>query len=174
MPNKIEIAEYLRQVKLTYGSYSLSLIFLNDPSLYGLIESRGLDVGSTVSLGRQNGTYYSGIDIYCSIEASCGNPVFNMTFLKLWFMGVISLTGDYLKQNDYFDKRPELEFFRHIRNAISHGNKFTFKKNEPKRPAQFGDFVICHELQGRTFLFDYMNPGDLFDLLDYLERYLRE
>jgi hypothetical protein len=30
---------------------------------------------------------------------------------------------------------PELEFFRHVRNAAAHGNRFTFVGAEPRRAA---------------------------------------
>ena len=61
------------------------------------------------------------------------------------------------------------EFFRHIRNAISHGNRFTFSRNEPSRPAAFKNKTIDHNLNGyENVLFTFIGIGDTLDLLDHL------
>ncbi len=53
------------------------------------------------------------------------------------------------------DQSPEFEFFRHIRNAASHGNKFYFEKHEPKRQAHWRGKVIDEKMKGpQNPLFD--------------------
>ena len=46
------------------------------------------------------------------------------------------------------DHRPILEFFRHVRNGVSHGNKLFFKNWEPARPAAWRTLTIDHTLKG--------------------------
>lgn len=88
-------------------------------------------------------------------------------------MTIISWVGDELSNNGYFDKTPELEFFRHLRNGISHGNKFSFKNDEPTRLAKFKGFEITKVIQGKTVLFEFISTGDLFDLFDHIKTHLR-
>jgi len=74
---------------------------------------------------------------------------------------------------------------RHMRNAVAHGNKFHFKSGQPSRPAHNGlallrgwdadsesDFHIDAELEGQPFLFDWMEPGDVLDVLLSISAYL--
>ena len=88
-------------------------------------------------------------------------------------MTMTSWIGHELKSKQYFDKTPELEFFRHLRNGLSHGNKFYFREGEPKRPARFKTFEITRCLQGQEVAFSFINTGDFFDLFDYLKAHLR-
>ena len=83
---------------------------------------------------------------------------------------MLSWVGDALSENKYFDKMPELEFFRHLRNGISHSNKFNLVQyGEPKRPAKFKNFEITPALENQPVLFEFISTGDLFDLFDYIK-----
>jgi len=48
------------------------------------------------------------------------------------------------------DQSPEFEFFRHVRNASSHLNRFCFRSEEPRRPASWRSVSINHELKGNA------------------------
>jgi hypothetical protein len=77
------------------------------------------------------------------------------------------------------DQSPEFEVFRHLRNAAAHGNYFYFKKDEPRRRASWGRFVIDDKLKG-TFnplsgiecIGDTISPADVLALLKSIERRL--
>lgn len=103
---------------------------------------------------------------------------------RLWLGGALLALGDELTRASYFDRRPDLEFIRHLRNGVAHGNKFHFCNGEPRRPAHFTGpdqrlmpngtitppgqrrtFEITFALQGKTVLFDFLGPGDICDLL---------
>ncbi len=168
-----EIASLIEQLQATYAATSTSLVMLNDPDFHRLLQDKGYDAGSTMRLGRRDNTYYEGIRLWDSIHLAKENSQYNLNFLGSLFMTMVSWIGHELSENHYFDKTPELEFFRHLRNAISHGNNFHLKNGEPRRPAQFKEFIITSNLHGKPVLFEFMSTGDLFDLLDYTKVHLR-
>jgi hypothetical protein len=103
---------------------------------------------------------------------------------RLWIGGALLTLGDELAKAAYFDRRPDLEFIRHLRNGVGHGNTFHFLHGEPRRPAHFSGpagrempdgsftpqgqqntFEITAALEGQTVLFDFVGPGDVCDLL---------
>lgn len=67
--------------------------------------------------------------------------------------------------------QPEVEFFRHIRNASAHGNTFRFKKykdgqEEPVRSAVWRKIEITKKMEGTRLFFEFLSAGDLIYLLD--------
>jgi len=77
------------------------------------------------------------------------------------------------------DQSPEFEIFRHLRNAAAHGNYFYFKKDEPRRRAAWGRFVIDDKLKGSfnplsgvECIGDTISPADVLALLQSIERRL--
>lgn len=77
------------------------------------------------------------------------------------------------------DQSPEFEVFRHLRNAAAHGNYFYFKKDEPRRRAAWGRFVIDDKLKGSfnplsgvECIGDTISPADVLALLQNIERRL--
>ena len=114
---------------------------------------------------------------------------------ELWLSYSLIRLGDELESNSYFDQGPALQFVRHLRNGVAHGNKFdirTHGSNKPPPPAYFTGprhdfnlfgvftspsevertFVITPALNGTKVLFDYVGPGDVLDLLLYVTYYL--
>ena len=75
------------------------------------------------------------------------------------------------------DQSHAFEVFRHVRNAAAHGNNFFFKKDEPRFPASWGNFVIDDKLKGRfnplfgvECIGDTFSPADALALLQNIER----
>lgn len=170
-----EIAEVIDRLRAYYVGASVGLVLLNDDDVLRVIESKGYDLGSRTRLGRRDGTYHDNLpDLWTAIREVRGSPGFNLDFLAGLLMVAVSWVGDDLRRNGYFDKTPELEFFRHLRNAVSHGNRWHFTGGEPKRPAVFGSFTLSaalHEQEG--VLFDFMSTGDVADLLEHTAAHLR-
>jgi hypothetical protein len=80
--------------------------------------------------------------------------------------------------------KPAFEFFRHVRNAASHNNKwhFTIKRrvHEPSRHAEWGAFTIDHTLKGpldplhdKDCIYGTLHPADLLGLLRDVEVLLK-
>lgn len=91
--------------------------------------------------------------------------------------------GDALERNGYFDRAPELELIRHLRNGIAHGNRFHIRDPEKlkKYPAHNRDgyhngtiFKITPELDGQPVLFDFIGAGDVLDLLHSVGHHLKQ
>lgn len=134
---------------------------------------QGLDPGSTSRLGRRDDSYYEDRDVYEAISVARDNRGFNLDFLGGLITTAVSWIGDELSANECFDKSPELELFRHIRNGLSHGNRFHFRSGEPRRPAKLRGYVLDASLHGQNILFEYLSTGDVFDLLDHVRDHLQ-
>lgn len=72
---------------------------------------------------------------------------------------------------------PEIQFFRHIRNASSHNNRFHFERTQPKHMAAWRTRSIetslrgvDHPLANTVCFFDYLGPADLVLLLWDIEQ----
>lgn len=110
---------------------------------------------------------------------------------RSWLVGSLLTVGDALTKHRYFDRAPELELLRHVRNGIAHGNVFHFGRGKKrkenldrlaKHPAHNklawirGDkkteFEITAALEGQSVLFDFMGPGDVLDLIMSVGLYL--
>ena len=83
----------------------------------------------------------------------------------------------YESVKDRNDQSPEFEFFRHVRNASSHRNRFYFTEKEPSRPAAWRGAVLDHmqrgsanPLQGAVCFGPILGPADLIDLLADIEK----
>lgn len=168
-----DIADLIAELRLAFATLTLMPALINQPDFLDYLDSHGFDRGSSVRLGRKDGTYYEGLDIHESLASAVGHGPFNRLQLGLALFVIFSFVGDRLAQEKYFDKTPELEFFRHLRNALSHGNKFHFIGKEPARPASFRAFSLVRADEGSTLFFEYMSTGDAMDLLDHVEAHLR-
>lgn len=102
---------------------------------------------------------------------------------RVWLSGALITLGDALTTHSYFDRAPELELVRHMRNAVAHGNRFKLANGEPRRPAHNllamvrgwnsdTQFVVTPGLEGRRLLFDWMHPGDILDVFLSVSNYL--
>jgi len=166
------IANTIARMRDTLAGTATFLMVLNHPEFFSILQSFGLDPGSTMELGRRDGTKHPPLDIHESVRRIRGNPQFNLDYVGVILMATISLVADRLSRNAYFNKTPEPEFLRHIRNAIAHGNRFHMRSDEPRRPARFHDFEIAKSLEGTRLFWDFMAPGDVLDLLQEVESQL--
>lgn len=148
------------------------------------------NVGPAVVAGREiqrlDGTsHYYALAHYADVAATSSG--YREVRDRLWPAGALLALGDALADVQYLDRAPDLEFVRHLRNGVAHGNRFHLRGTEPKRPAHFSGpdrrgrpdgsttergrqtyFEIVPELNGKAVLFEFLGPGDLADLLLHL------
>jgi len=74
---------------------------------------------------------------------------------------------------------PVFQFFRHVRNAASHGNRWHFRGKEPSARGQWNGFVIedtlkgaSNPLHGTQCIYGTLKPADMLYLVRDVERLL--
>ena len=106
---------------------------------------------------------------------------------RVWLTGALMTLGDALRQHAYFDRAPELELIRHLRNAVGHGNRFRIdspaslakfpahtRDAEPQPGNNRGGYIeITPSLHGKPCLFDYIEAWELVTLFQAVGGYLR-
>lgn len=142
--------------------------------------------GHIVPIGtvkRKDGTAHA-FDFRLFLHRAGTDVLITSELERVWLAGSLLKLGDVLAQHQYFDRAPELELLRHLRNGIAHGNRFRIDNpaNLSKFPAHNRDawvksdtkavFEITPMVQGHTVLFDYMGAGDVLDLLMSVGLYL--
>jgi hypothetical protein len=111
------------------------------------------------------------------LRLASASPEITGELPRVWLAGSLLAVGDTLSRNDYFDRAPELELVRHLRNGITHGNRFVIRKPDKRKkfPAHNRDawvrsnkktiFEISPALNGQPVLFNYLGAGDVVDVL---------
>ena len=134
---------------------------------------------------RLDGTAHS-FDLSHAIRNIAASAEFRNRRERLWLSSLLLAVGDELAGMEpyYFDRGPDLEMIRHLRNGVAHGNRFDLRAGQPIRPAWFTGgrgaradgssapattFVIRPELDGMRVLFDFMGPGDVLELVQHIE-----
>lgn len=111
------------------------------------------------------------------LQAASSDVEISKDLELVWLSGSLLAVGDALSHHQYFDRAPELELVRHLRNGIAHGNRFRIDHPEKleRYPAhnryawvqsdKKTVFEITQELNGQSVLFDYIQAGDVIDIL---------
>lgn len=129
-------------------------------------------VGSNVlPIPRLDGTQHAYSVQWAAAGASAG--LYRDEFERIWLGAALMELGDRLDTYGYLDRGPDLEFVRHLRNAVGHGNRFDLRGGAPHRPARFtgatgSHFEVTPSLNGDWLLFDFMGPGDVCDLFQFI------
>ena len=64
------------------------------------------------------------------------------------------------------DDRPIVQFFRHVRNGISHDNVFYIRGGEPRKPAKWRGMEVTKSLNGTVVLYKFLRPADVLRLIN--------
>jgi hypothetical protein len=89
-----------------------------------------------MDFSRNDGTKHPPLDVHESVTRIRDNPQYNPDYVGVFLMVSVTLIADHLSRNSYFAKTPELEFLRHVRNTVAHGNRFNLIPDEPRCPAR--------------------------------------
>lgn len=142
--------------------------------------------GDRIPIGtvkRKDGTEHQFHFLHYLKEAS-NDKIVSEELERVWLSGSLLRLGDALAIHNYFDRAPELELVRHLRNGIAHGNRFRIDnpsglKKFPahnrlalSRSSLKTDFEISPRLNGTKVLFDFMEAGDVLDVLTSVAMYL--
>lgn len=165
----------LGNARLIYVGATLFLYLINHEDHFQRLRADLFPTpDNSTDLARHDGSMYEIKNYGPLVEQLRSNNKFNLEYQGILIQSTFMNIGNELAKHDYFDKTPELEFFRHIRNALGHGNKFNLRGKEPIRPASFRGRTITRDLNGQPVFFKFMCPGDAFDLIDHLENHLRK
>ena len=105
---------------------------------------------------------------------------------RVWLTGALIFAGDSLSRFKYFDRSPGLEIVRHLRNAAAHNNRFQI--DNPNQLVKFpahtklstrgfpvsSVFEITSDLDGKFLMWEYMEAGDILDIIISAGYYLQE
>ena len=78
--------------------------------------------------------------------------------------GFLGSSYEVLKDNHY-STDPLWQFFRHLRNACFHGNKFHFRGSGPRHKAEWRGLKITSALDKTPLFFSFLLVGDVIWLL---------
>jgi hypothetical protein len=67
---------------------------------------------------------------------------------------------------------PTFQFFRHVRNAASHGNRWNLYPGQPSIPASWGAHTLDPSWHDKPCFFEKLGPADLLYLIRDIERLL--
>lgn len=177
----------IQEARAPIAAFTLGIVAFTNPAIRKLISTGGLSssVFTTAECpilipdqdGRLTTSGHYELQLTPSLEYITSNPGSSFTFLSFGIRAALLNVGDAFAKVDYLDKSPELEFLRHIRNAVAHGNSFNFL-HPLKRTASFKTYTITDSLQGSKLFRDhegdgYLHEGDALALLDFLESKVR-
>lgn len=186
-----ETIDLIEHMKASYAASSFGVALMTNelglPFLNNLVKINELTPPLSVVLPKKmetrqavsntiKGESYK-LDIEQSIKYISSNPQARIDFLRNLTAAIIISVGDAIARNQYFDRDPAIEFLRHLRNGIAHGNRFNFKHGEPKRLAFFKNFKITEDLEGSVVLIEdresFIDIGDIFELFDFIALHLK-
>src|SRR5207302_8761734 len=132
---EFEIGQLAQELFTGYMAYASTSDLLGRPELSAVLASiEASNPGpAPVPIGliqRRDGSeiYY---DLAHAVRQISASAEYQGTYDRLWLAGALLTLGDRLKVEGYFDHGPDLEFVRHLRNGVAHGNRFHFLPNEP-------------------------------------------
>ena len=182
--NAFDIGQLAENLSSGYYAHLAAMTVAVDPRARVLAPP--IVPGNLVPIGfvtRNDGTHHAFHFLHYLNEAGV-NPIIRDELERIWLTGALLRLGDALAQDNYFDRAPELELIRHLRNGVSHGNRFrldspasllTYPAHN-KLAAVRGDlkpeFEITASLNGAKVLFDFMGAGDVLDLIKSVGLYL--
>lgn len=167
-----------------YYAHAAAIGIARDPRAVGLLPD--VQPGQIVPTGtvtRKDGTTHI-YDASAFLNQARINPAIAMEFDRVWLAGALLALGDAAARSGYFDRAPELELLRHLRNGVAHGNRFRIDRPAEltKWPAHNrlawiksdtgARFEISPAVHSQEVLFSFMGPGDVLDLLLSVGLYL--
>ena len=167
---KPELIELINKLENNFIVTCLSVGLINHSEIkqYYL---QWLEPGSKPEFwSKTTNSFYGGFETHSVFKDFFKNQSNNIEYMKIPAMSMIALIHDAIKDNGFSKQTPEFEFLRHLRNAVSHGNKFTFYNLEPRRTASFQGLIIESNMNGRTNVIrEVVDFGDILSLISFVK-----
>lgn len=168
--SKQELIELINKLENNFAVTCLSVGLINNPEIkkYYL---QWLELGSKPEFwSKTMNSFYSGFETHSVFKVFFENQINNIEYMKIPAMSMIALIHDAVKDNGFSKQTPDFEFLRHLRNAVSNGNKFKFHKGEPRRPASFQGLSIESNMNGReNVIREVIDFGDILSLISFIK-----
>lgn len=183
--NKEEVVLLIENLESAYVASTIGLVFISNPDIRKIGQEwlGGSDVPVGFARKKENsGKEYTLSKIFNDFFDTKVNV---NAYLNLPVIAMIPEIYDLLKRNDLLKAdvhEPEYEFFFHIRNAMSHGNRFNFTNKHRNKgeikiryPASFKNFVIEKNMHGMPNVIpDYVEIADILDLIEYIKNDIKQ
>lgn len=171
-----DVGQLAQRLAAQYYSHQAAIAVAASPGADALMPATL--PGYVVPIGevtRLDGSAHS-FDFRHFLERARADQQTSEEFQKVWLIGSLLTLGDELTAEGYFDRAPILEFVRHLRNGVAHGNRFDIRNpyQLTRYPAHTRDaitrgdsgqtFEITPALNGRPVLFDFAGPADVLDV----------
>jgi hypothetical protein len=190
--DEFQVGQLAQELHRGYLADAGSAALLRHPYATDLVERLELEnTGPAIvpieSIVRKDGSV-AFFDLSYAVRNIATGNTYQHVHDRLWLGGALLALGDELTNAGGFDKGPDLQFIRHLRNGVAHGNRFNLRPGQPSLPAHFtgpdqrllpdgktttppGEaqtFEITPALHGQTVLFDFLGPADVCDLLMFV------
>jgi len=184
----VAVGDLAHQLVGGYYSHLAAVTVASDPRATALMPATkpGRLVPEGVVRGKDGHEGAFHFEFY--LAAVRNDPFVQDQFARVYLAGAIITLGDALSRHRYFNHQPELELLYHVRNGVAHGNRFNIDARGEARLARFPahnkvaiarvphspPFEITPALRGTPVLFDFMESGDVVNLLNSVGSYCRE
>ena len=166
---KPELIELINKLENNFIVTCLSLGIIHHPQLKQQY-LKWLEPGSKPEFqSKTTNSFYGGYETH-KVFKEFFEKNNNIDYMKIPAMAMIALIHDAIKDNGFNKQTPEFEFLRHLRNAVSHGNKFTFYNGEPSRKASFQGLNLDSSFNGKSNVIrDIVDFGDVLGLIAFIK-----
>lgn len=193
LPNGMDIKKKIDEVLMHITMSNMLLWFINEPnSANNFKRTFVIDIAGFI---KKDGSGKE-LPLRAAFDFCRSNSVFNIEYMKKvlmveinWIFENVPEQYQYSYKNAYIGKdrkikeafSKEFEFFRHIRNACSHGNKFDLKDRStgklsnlfdktknPHYEASWKNFKVDKELDESELFFTFLECGDVIELLEFV------
>lgn len=175
----IEIAEAAHSLKTVFITQSASLVAMMHPTAPILTwhqEQMGLPVEEDVPVNIWNtksddGVQFSAREAFEKMRELPSKEVRTTLLAGPMLLGATMIGNLFETHGLIKPKEPLSQFAKHFRNAAAHGDKWTFRGDEPKYPARAGRLHIDRSHHGSRATFETVGPLDYIVYLDEVVAY---
>jgi hypothetical protein len=181
-PQAFEVGQLAQRLVDSYLAHVASNLIARDPRSAALVPP--VEPDQDVPIGRLlNGDGTPSFEFnFESYLAKAVDDSIAAEFDRTFAAGALLALGDALAGHGYFDRAPQLELVKHLRNGVAHGNRFNIRypaqltahpaTNAHAEVKTSPILEITPGLNGQVVLFDFLAPADVVGVLQGVSAYL--